>query len=148
MRLIERAYQAALVDLKLDWSEREGQESNPLISECYKAVDGLGNPEMIDDSKTAWCSCYVNKKIQDAGGKGTRSAAARSWLRWGTEVKEPKVGDIVIFKRGKSKWQGHVAFIHEVLPLYIICVGGNQMNKVCIARYSDRSALGFRTSKD
>lgn len=148
MRLIEKAYKSALEDLNLDWNEKDGPESNKLITECYKAVDGLGNPEMIDDSKTAWCSCYVNKKIQDVGGKGTRSAAARSWLRWGQEVKEPRVGDIVIFKRGNSKWQGHVAFIYEVGNLFLKCVGGNQTNKVCIEQYSKRNVLGYRTSKD
>jgi len=148
MKLIESAYQLALEDLKLDWSEKEGTESNPLITECYKAVDGLDNPEMLDDSKTAWCSAWMNKKIQDAGGKGTRSSAARSWLRWGQEVKEPKVGDIVIFKRGNSSWQGHVAFYLSMDEDYIRVLGGNQHNTVKISYYPKKDLLGFRTSKD
>lgn len=147
-RLIERAYHEAIQDLSEDWSEKEGPGSNPRITECYAAVDGLGNPEMIDDSKTAWCSCYVNKKIQDAGGHGTRSAGARSWLGWGKELKEPEVGCIVIFKRGNSKWQGHVSFVYEIHPTFIRCVGGNQSNDVCLSDYRKSMVLGYRTSKD
>ncbi len=147
-RLIERAYQSAVEDLKKDWSEKEGPGSNPLITECYASVDGLGNPEMLDDSKTAWCSCYVNKKIQGAGGIGTRSAAARSFLRWGKELKEPEVGCLVIFKRGKSKWEGHVTFVYEIHPTFIRCIGGNQNNTVCISDYKKSLVLGYRTSKD
>ena len=147
-RLIERAYQLALEDLKLDWKELPGLKSNPLIIECYKSVDGLNNPEMLDDSETAWCSCWMNKKIQDVGGKGTRSAGARSWLRWGEEVKAPKVGDIVIFKIGKSNWKAHVAFINEITPNYFVCLGANQKNAVGLQKYERKNILGFRTSKD
>ena len=147
-RLVERAYEAAKEDLKKDWSEVKGPGSNPLITECYKAVDGLGNPEMLDDSTTAWCSCYMNKKIQDAGGKGTRSPAARSWLRWGREVTEPHEGDIVIFKRGNSSWQAHVTFFISKDEEYVQCLGGNQGNDVKISRYPIDHINGFRTSKD
>lgn len=147
MKLIEKAYLLALEDLKLDWKELPGLKSNPLITECYKAVDGFDNPEMIDDSETAWCSCWMNKKIQDAGGIGTRSPGARSWLRWGLETNDPKVGDIVVFKRGKSNWQSHVAFINEITAKYIVCLGGNQLNKVCLQKYERKNILGFRTSK-
>ena len=111
-RLIEKAYAAAKEDVKLDWTEVKGKGSNPRIVECYKAVDGLGNPELLDDDGTSWCSCYVNKKIQDAGGRGTRNALARSWLQWGNELKKPVEGCIVVFKRGNSSWQGHVSFFY------------------------------------
>lgn len=149
-RLIEKAFALAIEDLAKDWSEKEGPGSNPLITECYKAVDGFGNPEMNDDDKFAWCSCYVNKKIQEAGGRGTRSAAARSWLRWGREVKpeDVKPGDIVIFSRPPSKWMGHVAFVYEVQPLFLKCLGGNQHNTVCIETYRKSRVIGYRTSKD
>jgi len=148
MRLIEKAYQAAQIDLGLDWKELSGPESNERILACYKAVDGLGNPEMWDDSKIAWCSCYVNKKIQDAGGRGTRSAAARSWLRWGKEIKTPHEGCVVILKRGKSEWQGHVGFLSKIDYKYVWILGGNQHNEVNITRFLRTDILGFRTSND
>ena len=94
------------------------------------------------------CSCYVNKKIQDAGGKGTRSPAARSWLRWGREVTEPSEGDIVIFKRGNSSWQAHVAFFISKDEEYVQCLGGNQGNDVKISRYPIDNVISYRTSLD
>ena len=153
MRLIERAFEAAKEDLKLNWHEKDGHGSNPLITHCYEAVDGFGNPEMMDDNIFAWCSCYINRKIQDAGGRGTRSTAARSWLRWGriVEIEDAKPGDIVIFKRGKGKaanWQGHVTFFHHKEGRLIYCLGGNQSNNVNITPYNISSILGIRTSKD
>lgn len=150
-RLIERAFKLAHEDLKLNWHEKEGTATNPLIKECYEAVDGFGNPEMMDDDKFAWCSCYVNRKIQQAGGRGTRSAAARSWLRWGREVelKDVKPGDIVIFSRPPSKWQGHVGFVEKVEATTLQVLGGNQHNTVDISSFKKGNRiLGFRTSKD
>ena len=83
MRLIEKSYAFARKQLELNWKEVPGKGSNPLIIEAYKSVDGLGNPEMIDDSEVPWCSCFANYCVQQVGGKGTRSAMARSWLSWG-----------------------------------------------------------------
>lgn len=148
MRLIEKAFDEAKNDLTKNWKEFDGSDSNPLITECYEAVDGLGNAELIDDNDKPWCSCYVNKKIQNAGGKGTRSAAARSWLHWGKELSEPEVGCIGIKKRGRSSWKGHVGFVYEIGPIWIVLLGGNQNNKVCLERYPRKEFLGFRTSKD
>lgn len=148
MTLIQRAYEAAKNDLNFDWKEVPGKGSNPRIKACYKAVDGLGNPEMIDDDWTSWCSCYVNKKIQDAGGKGTRSALARSWLAWGKEIKKPVEGCIVVFKRGNSTWQGHVGFFVKKDETHVWCLGGNQSNNLKISKYKIEDVLGYRVSLD
>ena len=67
MRLIEKAYALAKEDLKKDWSEVKGPGSNPLIRDCYKAVDGLGNPEMLDDSTTAWCFTGEEEILTEKG---------------------------------------------------------------------------------
>lgn len=147
MRLIERAFQKAYDCLREDWNEVEGPGSNPRITEAYSCVDGFGNPEMMDDSKFAWCSCFVNYCIQKSGGKGTRSAAARSWLRWGKES-DGKVGDIVVFRRGNSPWQGHVGFVLEKGLLYISVLGGNQSDQVKISKFPRAAVLGYRTSLD
>lgn len=145
MKLVLKAYEAAKKDLELNWNEISGNESNPFITECYKAVDGLGNPEMLDDSKIAWCSAYVNKKIQDAGGKGTRSASARSWLRWAKQTK-PYEGCIVVLKRGSLSWQGHVGFFVKSDYKYVWVLGGNQSNTVNITRFLKTDVIDYRTS--
>lgn len=147
MKLVRKAYAIALNALKQNWKEVSGPGSNPLIIETYKAVDGLGNPEMIDDSKVPWCSCFVNWCVQKADGKGTRSAAARSWLEWGS-ASEGKVGDIVVLRRGTSSWQGHVGFLISKGLLYVEVLGGNQSNNVTIQKFLRAQVLGYRTSLD
>lgn len=147
MRLIEKAYEAAKKDIELNWKELPGKESNPLITDCYKAVDGLDNPEMIDDSTMAWCSAYVNKKIQDAGGRGTRSLSARSWLRWGKTTK-PHEGCLVVLKRGSSSWKGHIGFFAKADYKYVYVISGNQSNDVNMSRFLKTDVLDYRTSLD
>lgn len=144
MRLIEKAFHIAMKEL--GQTEIVGKADNPRIIEYLKAVDI--NDEITLHDEIAWCSAFVNWCIQQAGGKGTRQAAARSWLNWGKSVEKPEVGDIVIFRRPPSKWMGHVGFVYEVGPLGYKVLGGNQSNQVCLKNYSSSKVLGFRTSKD
>ena len=77
----------------------------------------------------------------------TSKPNARSFLKWGMRIIEPKFGDIVVFYRGNKKgWQGHVAFYHSKsrIPGYIKVLGGNQKDQVSIARYPNRKILGYR----
>ena len=145
MRLIEMAYLLAQEDLKLNWNEIKGGHSNHLIIECYKAVDDLGVKETYwDDSEIPWCSCYVNKKIQDSGGRGTRSGLARSWLHWGRKTL-PVEGCIVVLSRGEG---GHVGFLHSMNGEKIFLIGGNQSNNVSLSGFSADRVLSYRTSND
>ena len=147
MRLIEKAYSIAQECLKEDWREVIGRKSNPKITEVYKAVDGLGNPEMIDDSTTPWCSCFVNWCLQKAGGKGTRSAMARSWLRWGRKS-EGKPGDVAVYRRGTNAYSGHVCFLVKKGIVYDEVIGGNQSNNVTKSKQLRINLLDYRTSLD
>lgn len=144
MRLVQRAYEIAKKEIGN--KEVPGDGDNQRIIEYLKCVN-INEETPLHDS-IPWCSAFVNFCIQQAGGKGTRSAMARSFLGWGIETKNPKEGDIVVFKRGQSKSKGHVAFVVEVTPLYIKCLGGNQSDSVCIQKYNKSLLLGFRTSKD
>lgn len=145
--LIQKAYALALEQMKLNWNELPGGASNPRITKAFSAVDGLGDPKDLDDSTTSWCSVVMNWLIQSVGGKGTRSALARSWLNWGKEC-YPVQGCIVILKRGDSSWQGHVAFFVKREDDYIWCLGGNQGNDFKMSKYKASDVLGYRTSKD
>lgn len=147
MRLITKAFMLAKSAMYENWKELKGPGSNPRITEAYKSVDGLGNPEMLDDSKIPWCSVFVNHIVQKAGGKGTRSALARSWLIWGNKS-DGQPGDIVVLRRGTSSWSGHVGFLVSKGPVYVEVLGGNQSDNVTIARYLRATVLGYRTSKD
>jgi len=94
------------------------------------------------DDETPWCSSFVNWVLRQAGRNGTNSAAAKSWLNWGSETAPPAPGTIVVIKKktpGTTQATGsssgfHVGFFVSVSPTHIRLLGGNQSNQV---RYSN-----------
>lgn len=106
-----------------------------------------GNPGVKDD-ETAWCAAFVGAMLKKAGVKGTGKLNARSYLQWGVKIDQPRVGCIVVFKRGNSAWQGHVAFYLRTVGNRIEVLGGNQGNAVSIAQYPKSALLGYRWPAD
>ena len=54
------------------------------------------------DPSSAWCASFVNASLERAGIKGTGSAAAGSFHKWGEKVTDPskvKAGDVVVNNR-------------------------------------------------
>jgi uncharacterized protein (TIGR02594 family) len=102
----------------------------------------------IDPVSIAWCAAFMNAILKDSGYEGTNSLMARSFLSYGTKVKSPEEGDIVIFKRGSSSASGHVAFFvgYEYVNnrKFIRALGGNQKKSVNIALYPVEKLLGIR----
>ena len=87
----------------------------------------------------------MNFIVHECGLKGTNSASARSWLRWGKAIDDPIPGCVVVFWRGKPRgWQGHVALFVRETSTGIYVLGGNQNNKVCIKRYPKSRLLGYQ----
>lgn len=117
--------------------EKRGGE-NPRIIEYHKATSLKAGEDEI-----AWCSAFVNWVLKKSGYKGTNSAAARSWLKYGTVTKVFKANSIVVFKRGSSTWQGHVAFAIADKGTHIKVLGGNQSDQVCYALYPKAKILGY-----
>lgn len=62
----------------------------------------------------AWCAAFVNSSLKAVGGKGTGSAVANSFQRWGQAVNAATVqaGDIMVETGGYGPNQtgGHVGF--------------------------------------
>lgn len=143
-KLVHRAYEIAKKELGI--KEVPGSGDNPRIIEYLKSCHV--NEEITVHDEIPWCSAFVTWCLQQAGGKGTKSLSARSYLSWGVETKSPKEGDIVVFKRGGSTSKGHVGMIVKVLPLYVKCLGANQSDMVCIQQYNKTLVLGYRTSID
>ncbi len=106
-----------------------------------------GHPEVKDD-ETAWCAAFANAMLARAGFKGTGKLTARSFLDLeGAQVldeRDAREGDIVVFKRGNSTWQGHVSFFVAVKGDHVRCFGGNQSNGVNEASYKRSDVLGYR----
>ncbi|MCR6673217.1 TIGR02594 family protein [Devosia ginsengisoli] len=100
--------------------------------------------DWVKDDETAWCAAFAHSMLGRGGIKGTGSLAARSYLDWGSSTDSPVRGDIVVFKRGNSGWQGHVAFFLAEVGDRVWVLGGNQSNAVSVASYAKSSLLGYR----
>jgi uncharacterized protein (TIGR02594 family) len=57
-----------------------------------------------------WCADFMNFVLRQAGGKGTSSRAARSFLKYGTKLDGPRVGAIAILYRAGPN-NGHVGVV-------------------------------------
>jgi uncharacterized protein (TIGR02594 family) len=90
-----------------------------------------------------WCADFMNFVLRRAGGKGTRSRAARSFLKYGKRLKEPRVGAIaILYRRGPNN--GHVGIVRGTdgrgNP---ILVSGNSAHKVRQSTYPKRRVLAY-----
>lgn len=72
----------------------------------YLRTGGVG----MNPAKTAWCAAFVNASLAKAGIKGTGSAAALSFLNWGSAVNgDAHRGDIFVKNHGGG--HGHVGML-------------------------------------
>lgn len=107
----------------------------------------------VDPVRTEWCAAFLNAVLKRHGIPGSNTVSeypllARSFLKWGEAVKEPRRGDIVIFRRGNSEWQGHVAIYLNTVErngvTYYRILGGNQNDSVNVIEYPVSALLGIR----
>jgi uncharacterized protein (TIGR02594 family) len=98
----------------------------------------------FNPATTAWCAGFVNAIEKMCGRKGTGKLNARSYLEYGTATGIPQLGDIVVYKRGNSSWQGHVGYYIDRDINGILTLGGNQGDKVCYKYYNVKDVLGYR----
>ena len=126
---------------ELGVAEIVGNQHNPRILEYHKTTT-LG----ASSDEVSWCASFANWCLEKSYKTGTKSALARSFLGWGMIVKDEDVelGDIVVLKRGKEPWQGHVGFFISRDETFVYILGGNQSNKVSIAKYDLKDVLGYR----
>lgn len=119
--------------------EVPGPQSTKRIIE-YHSVTSL----KATSDEVAWCASYVGWCLKEAGIKHTGSAAARSYLTWGYELKEPIEGCIVIMGRTANPLKGHVGFWIGESDLQVCVLGGNQSNSVCELMFPKGLILGYR----
>jgi uncharacterized protein (TIGR02594 family) len=96
------------------------------------------------DDETPWCAAFVGAMLELSGIHSTRSAAARSYARWGTVISPPAVGAVVVFNRPGSSWSGHVGFVvGKDQAGNIMCLGGNQGNAVNIRPFAPGRVISY-----
>jgi uncharacterized protein (TIGR02594 family) len=129
---------------KIGIYEIPGPENNPEIVKWLESVNLPG----ID--KIPHCSAFVNYVVEGddylgyKGVPGTKSGMARSWLKWGYEIKEPKLGCIVVIRRGLDPNLGHVGFYMDDSNGFLRILGANQGDRVGINSYAKVRLLGYR----
>jgi len=137
------AYDLALTHLGT--KEKPGDASNPVVDQFY--IDAAG---VKHDDSVPWCAAFMGAMLVRTGGKSTGKLTARSYLDWGEPIarEDAREGDIVIFRRGKSEWQGHVGFFVKDNGTTITVLGGNQSDAVTRQSYAASALLGVRRAKE
>ena len=108
----------------------------------------------VDPVRTEWCAAFVNAVLRAQEIPGSESVSdyplmARSFMTWGQEVTdELQPGDIIVFPRGRTGWQGHVGFYVETQYIdgvkYYLILGGNQSDSVTYELYPARHMIAQR----
>ncbi|MGO4917823.1 TIGR02594 family protein [Pseudogemmobacter sp. W21_MBD1_M6] len=122
-------------------TEGPGPADNPKILEMYATI----GQDWVEHDDVAWCAAFVGHCLEQAGLRSTRKLTARSYLEWGVpvELAEAQEGDIVVFRRGSSSWQGHVGFFVAQSGQMIEVLGG----KVDVAEVADAAPWTGITGK-
>lgn len=135
-----KAIELALTQIGI--KEIVGRKDNPQVLKYFDEI-GYDGKKLKDE--TAWCSAFANWICKKVGLPYTGKLNARSWLKVGRRVSEPKLGDIVVFWReSRSSWKGHVAFFVRETKNWVYVLGGNQNNQVKISAYPKNRLLQYR----
>ena len=131
----------AFRDLLREVKEVPGPRANARIMEYFTATSLM--PSSGDE--TAWCAAGVNWCLRMDGLTGTNTANARSFLRWGVTIPEPRRGAItVLWRESPQSWKGHVGFYTGGNSAQVYLLGGNQGNTWSIRAYDRERVLGYR----
>ena len=103
---------------------------------------------VVDPLRTPWCAGFANAMLVSTGYQGTGSLLARSFLNYGIKKNTPDEGDIVVLRRGRDNFSGHVGFFvgYEYYrgQQYVKVLGGNTRRSVDIGHYPMTRVLGYR----
>ena len=125
-------------------TEIPGAGNDPRIAEYLKSVGLPG----ID--KIPHCAAFANWVVMGGdyadfpGVPGTNSGMARSFLRWGYDIEEPRLGCIVVLRRGVNPRKGHVGFFLDESRGFIRILGANQGDRVGVNAYAKVRLLSYR----
>jgi len=118
--------------------ETPGKETTPAIRRWLIELGAWWR-----DDATPWCGVALAYWMKEAGAPIPKQYyRARAWLDWGTALNQPALGCVVVFER---RGGGHVGLVVGRNELdYLLVLGGNQGDKVCIASFSPDRVLGYR----
>lgn len=118
-----------------------GKATNKNIAEFLKATTYPGPFE----DEVPWCSAFLVWIFKECGIPTNANAAALSWLNFGRQTDQPRLGDIVVLAWPQNPPRNaHVGiFIRETTNLVYV-LAGNQNNTVDISPWRKRSVVQYR----
>jgi hypothetical protein len=139
---------------------------NPNILGCFEEMGVLSTAKSINPTrydKTAWCAAFAGAMLRRSGNKYLKTLSSRAYERNASKIGilvattyEPdkmKPGDILVFGRSgksgkpfRSSPYGHIGFWtgNKNAPAgKIMCIGGNQSNRVTVRPYSIEKGTEF-----
>ncbi len=123
-----------------------GKGSNKTIISWRDELNQAGaKVSGYSDDDIPWCGLFaaivVYRRMKDPAEVVKDPLWARNWAKYGKPVKSPGLGDILVFGREGG---GHVGlYVAEDDSAYHV-LGGNQSNKVSIARVAKSRLLAAR----
>ena len=121
----------------LGLAEGPDEADNPRVVAFYARA---GHPEVRHDA-VPWCAAFVGAVLAEAGQKGTGTLWALDYARWGRRLPGPAVGAVATKKRNGG---GHVFFVAGFDATDVFALGGNQGDRVCIARIPRARVYSYR----
>jgi len=132
--------------------------NNPRILEYLRTVPGLMTAKVSPGimaaqvDETAWCACFVNWCLIQAGFAPYPRAMAKDWENYGRALDAPVPGAItVVYKKPKTSVDKkttrsgyHVAFYVTGSASTLTLFGGNQRDKVCEKNFAGWEVRGYR----
>ena len=143
MKKTDKSYEWMwLAETQLGIHEKLGGKENFQILAYHEETTLKASKDEV-----AWCSAFVCWVMERSGIPSTRSAAARSWLKWGRPTIKREGAIAVLWRDTKTSWKGHVGFYAGECPKKrgnILILGGNQDDGVSIKSYPGRRVLEYR----
>lgn len=138
---VETIYDKIYAAAKSKFGEKEipGNKDNPFILECFKTTS-----YKADHDETAWCAAFIGWVLKQVGLKGSGSAAAVSYLKWGVELKVPVKGCIMVLQHPSGGH--HVTIFDREENGRVYGLGGNQSNQVNVSSWAKSEVMkgGYR----
>lgn len=132
---------------QFDVSEIPGIEDNETIKKYFTET----NETFISEEISHWCAVFMKWCAEKAGYKLPKNLnllRAKNWQHIGEEITDPALGDICVFWRlTPTSGFGHVGLYINETEFFINLLGGNQNNKVSIAKYNKSNLICYRRLK-
>lgn len=126
-----------------------GGELNPEVRRFFNHTK---YPMHLVNKRTSWCGAWASTVLDLAQIESPHTASARAFLHYGVALAQPVYGSIMVFSRGTGaaddETKGHVGFcseaLHDPTATQVMCLAGNQHNKVCSIPQTKSRLLGVR----